>query len=172
VPRAAVEGTTPDATTGEAKVGEAPAARAAIGGDEATPQDASHVTPDGDRDGVARPLEESRAVARTELERFLDQGIPATLQQVPVQPVFSKGHLLGYQVISFFAGRPDIASRAGIIAGDVITHVNGQPVARPEDLWSVWEAMRSSPRITIDLVRDGQPLRLAWKVEDGGQPGL
>jgi hypothetical protein len=117
------------------------------------------------------PREEQHTITRRELVAFLDQGIPQTLQQIPMQPVFEKGNLLGYRVEVLFPDRPELAASAGIRVGDVIRRVNGLAVQRPEDLWSVWEGLRKSDRFSVEVVRAGQPLHLIWSVE-GGAPGL
>lgn len=49
------------------------------------------------------------------------------------------------------------AERAGLRAGDVITALNGQPVARVKDVHRLVPQMSSGHDVSLTFVRDGQP---------------
>jgi S1-C subfamily serine protease len=63
----------------------------------------------------------------------------------------NKGALVG-QVVE---GSP--AERAGIKAGDVITSVNGKPVANAAETRNTIGMLRIGEKVNIGLVRDGKP---------------
>jgi putative serine protease PepD len=59
--------------------------------------------------------------------------------------------------------------QAGLRAGDVVTAIGGRPVT---DLYSYTDALyahKPGDRVTVDVVREGRPLRLSVTLGARGQ---
>jgi hypothetical protein len=105
-------------------------------------------------------------ISRSLIDTVLDAGIPTFLSHVDEQPALTADHrFVGWQILSFYPGDPQFAG-AELQMGDVVTAVNGQSLERPEGLQAVWNALRTSDTLTVDLVRDGQPLHLHYLIAD------
>jgi hypothetical protein len=105
------------------------------------------------------------AVKRADLEGFLAQGPRHVLGLVQVQPAFKGSQFIGYELMSF---SPDLAERfkQRLQTGDVVVSVNQQSIARPEDYMSVWRSLRDQNNITLTVLRQGQPVDVAWPIID------
>ncbi|RMH32653.1 MAG: PDZ domain-containing protein [Nitrospirae bacterium] len=57
-------------------------------------------------------------------------------------------------------------TRSGrIILGDVITHVDGEPVRTYDDLATILDRHQVGDRVTIEIMRNGRPMSLALKLQ-------
>jgi serine protease Do len=97
------------------------------------------------------------AVPSNAVERFLTSGgkrplLGVTLQSVSVPMAGER--LFGLLVLEVMAGSP--AEAAGIMIGDILIGVDGQPLASPEDLSRALRHPRAATRLPIDLIRGGQ----------------
>ena len=102
-------------------------------------------------------------ISRAVLKAELDRGIGRFLQHVRVQAALSRGHFVGWRLVSLFAKRPDV--RVQVLApGDVLLRVNGQSVERPDDVKAVWESLANAKEIVLDIERDGQPSTLHYAI--------
>lgn len=60
------------------------------------------------------------------------------------------------------------AERAGIKAGDVITAINGKPIANATDLRNSIGMLRVGEKVDIELMRDGKPHRVHATISERG----
>ena len=67
-------------------------------------------------------------------------------------------------VVGVSAGSP--AARAGVIVGDVILDLDGQPVSSPEDLLDLLRGNRVGRDVTLRLLRGGAPKEITVTVEE------
>lgn len=58
------------------------------------------------------------------------------------------------------------AAQAGLKTGDVITQFDGRDVATPQQLQLAVERAEFGKMLTIDLVRDGKPMKLQFKAQE------
>jgi S1-C subfamily serine protease len=56
----------------------------------------------------------------------------------------------------------DYAARIGLTPGDIITTINGTDIAYPADVTSA--AQEDTRRWEVDILRQGQPLRLRFRI--------
>jgi len=52
-----------------------------------------------------------------------------------------------------------------LVPGDVLLAINDQPVARPEQLQTVWDSLRSANAVVARLWRGDQKLELRFAIE-------
>ena len=99
---------------------------------------------------------------------------PPVPKAEPNQPVSNQGwlgvalgaHAAGVRVNRVVPGSP--AEKAGLVDGDVITSVAGEPVRGPSDVVNIVAEHRQGDRLAIGLSRDGEAHLLA--VELAGRP--
>jgi serine protease Do len=58
-----------------------------------------------------------------------------------------------------------VGAKAGVKAGDVITALNGDPVASPSDLSRRTQRLEDGAEFTLEIVRDKRPTTLKGKIE-------
>jgi serine protease Do len=97
------------------------------------------------------------AVSSNAVERFLnDDGqspmLGVTLRSVSMSNACKR--VLGLLVLGVAAG--STAEAAGIIIGDVLIGIGGQPFGSPQDLSRALRQVGTGGRLAIDLLRGGQ----------------
>lgn len=79
----------------------------------------------------------------------------ALFSEVQVKPVMADGRIRGYELNS--PQNQALLQQAGIMQGDVITHVNGLPLTNAQSMTGVFDQLRTADRIDVTLERNGQP---------------
>lgn len=78
-------------------------------------------------------------------------------------PNYVDGKYRGFRLVGI---RPDSLYRAiGLESGDLILRVNGQDIDTPNKAIQLFEQLRSSPTITVDVERRGQKVTLTYQVK-------
>jgi type II secretory pathway component PulC len=116
-----------------------------------------------ERDGAAAPAVatavRATAVNRTLIDLAVDDPLALTAGSRPVPFVYA-GRALGYKL---YAVRGEsIVAELGLRTGDVVLGVCGRDLHDP----ALAEALHSADTITLELLRDGEPLELAYAVTD------
>jgi hypothetical protein len=98
---------------------------------------------------------------REGLDAVIDQGLGRVLGRLKVSPVLQRGQFQGFRVTGV-----DVAWKAaGIAVDDVILRLNGQPIERPEQAQAAFESLRVASEISLDLLREGKPKKLRYRIE-------
>jgi hypothetical protein len=103
----------------------------------------------------------SGVINRAGLVNIVEQGLGRFLSRLRLAPVVAQGKFVGFGVTGIDPTWGDV----GLRPGDVILRVNGQPIERPEQALSVFEALRVASEIAVDLTRDGVPATLRFRVD-------
>ena len=102
---------------------------------------------------------------RADVRRILAGSPGAFLGHVEAVPAFASKKFRGWRIVSFFPGDPRLG---GVLRpGDIVVKVNEQAIERPEQFGDVWQAAGTRADLSVDLIRDGNPARLSWRVVDG-----
>ena len=104
------------------------------------------------------------AIAREALDAVLDEGIPRFLGHVEVAGVLEQGAFVGFELVRFFPDDPRF-SAVDLGPGDVVTRVNGTPIARPEHLFAVWEELRVASELVVEYKRGPETRELRFSIE-------
>jgi hypothetical protein len=101
---------------------------------------------------------------RAAVNRTLDAGLGSWLRSVDVDPKVERGRFRGWIVRNL----PEDVCYEGLDlqAGDVVTRINGRRVERPEEAKDIWDALRTSPALVIDFLRDGRPRTMRFDILD------
>jgi type II secretory pathway component PulC len=104
-------------------------------------------------------------IPRVDLLAMLEQGIPRFLQNIKVEPWFSDGRFLGWQVVSLF---PDDSRfyQSSVRPGDVVIDVNGRSIERPESLKVLWDGLASASNLSFTVFREGRTYVIDHEITD------
>jgi general secretion pathway protein C len=142
-------------------------------GSAAAPAVASY-TP---RQGAAPPADEEAAAAAGDAVKKLDANkyevkksfIDSTLgnlnkvaTEARIVPSFKNGVANGFKLFSIQPG--SMYSAIGVENGDVIQRINGYEINSPDKALEVYQKLRESAHITIEIERNGQTIRKEYNV--------
>ena len=83
--------------------------------------------------------------------------------QARIVPAFKDGQSEGFKLFSI---RPDsLYSKIGIVNGDVIRRINGYDMNSPEKALEVYQKLRNSNRIEIELDRNGTIIHKTYNIQ-------
>ena len=126
---------------------------------------ADAVQPRATRDVAQDVVEEGQPVVqRTQVDSFMRRGPAFALTQVAVEPVHGKSGFEGYRIASL---TPSVSAflQTQVRQGDVLTHLNGIKIERPDDYLQAWNRLKEAPVLSIDFVRDGEKMSARWQVQ-------
>ncbi|MFL5351169.1 type II secretion system protein GspC [Archangium sp.] len=104
---------------------------------------------------------QSYEVSRNDLDKALANP-NELMMQARVVPSFRDGKPQGFKMFSI---RPDsLYSRIGLQNGDVLQRINGLSLDSVERGLEAYQKMRESPRLELEVERNGQPMRLTYSV--------
>lgn len=102
-------------------------------------------------------------IPRALLRHELGRGIGRFLREVRTEPAFAAKGFAGWRVLELYKNRPEIKVQT-LRPGDVVQRVNGQSLERPEHLKQVWDSLANADKLVLDIVRNGQPSKLHYKI--------
>jgi S1-C subfamily serine protease len=103
---------------------------------------------------------------RSAVVRVADAGIGQWLNGgAEVQRKIAKTKFQGWEIRRLYPGDP-CYQMVDLRPLDVVTAVNGKSVERPEQAFEVLTALRTAPQLTVDYLRDGQPKKLTFPIEN------
>ncbi len=86
------------------------------------------------------------------------------LTQVRVKPYFVSGISEGYWVGNIQPG--SIIEKMGLQNGDIVKSVNGEILDSPEKIFQVYQQVRETGAISVDVERDGTIVTLTYEIRD------
>lgn len=104
------------------------------------------------------------SLSRGMVGEFMKHGPAFALTQVVVEPVHGESGFVGFKVVSASREAQEFL-RPHVKTGDVITHLNGVRVERPDDYLRAWNALKDTSVIRIDFVRDNESSVATWAVQ-------
>lgn len=112
----------------------------------------------------AAEAEEAPSVTRAELDGFLDRGPSYVLTIVTVEPMHGAQGFVGYQITEVTSGARAFMTPQ-LRVGDVVTHINGVRIMRPEDFMQAWRSLDKVTTIRVDFARQNEPMHAVWVVK-------
>lgn len=130
--------------------------------------------PSSDKEPIARtPFDISRreprrtspsgstiTIKRTDIQEALED-INQLLTQARIQPHFKDGTADGLSISRIQRG--SIFSKLGLRNGDTIQEVNGNALRSPEDVFSLYEKLKSGAGASVKITRRGRQRNLNYK---------
>lgn len=109
------------------------------------------------------PAEGQAFVEQAELDEFIDRGPSYILTIVTVEPVHRNSQFQGYQITDVTRGAREFMTPQ-LRVGDIVTHVNGVRLLRPEDYMQAWRSLDKVGTIRVDFVRQNENMSAVWVV--------
>lgn len=106
----------------------------------------------------------SGVVNKAEVAAFMRRGPSYVLTQVVVDPVHGKAGFEGYKIASATQSVESFMAPQ-LKLGDVVTHLNGVKIERPDDYLQAWNRLKDADVLSVNFVREGQKLSAQWRVE-------
>ncbi|MCJ8277344.1 MAG: general secretion pathway protein GspC, partial [Bdellovibrionales bacterium] len=102
---------------------------------------------------------------RTEINKYLEN-LPQVLQDAKAVPYIapgSGGEVAGFKLVAIKAG--SIYEKLGLKRGDIIKGVNGESVDTPQKAMELYQALKSSDSIQLEVTRGGSSTTLNYSLE-------
>jgi len=142
-------------------------------GPESAAAPAPAVAPDAARPAPAAAAAgkglRSGTIPRASLVAVLAAGPATFLRQLEVAPRMAGDRFVGWQLVQLL-DRSGPLHDVDLAPGDVLLAVNGKPVARPEQLWALWDSLRTANEVIAQLSRGDRPLELRFAVQPAIPP--
>jgi general secretion pathway protein C len=84
-------------------------------------------------------------------------------QQIRLRPRLVGGEPDGFEIL--YVQDDGVFDSLGVHAGDVIRRVNGEQVDTPNKALELFDRLRRTPRVTIDIERRGRPVTLDYRIQ-------
>ncbi|QDG49756.1 hypothetical protein FIV42_03090 [Persicimonas caeni] len=108
--------------------------------------------------------EAGAVVSRAELDRFIDKGPPFALTMVKVSPSRADGKFQGFEITAMKRSAAE-AVAPQLVPGDIVTHINGVRMEKPDDYLNAWKLLGEVSKVRIDFIRDGEAKHAIWRVQ-------
>lgn len=103
-------------------------------------------------------------IARARLLAVLDAGAGAFLRQLELMPRLTGNRFVGWELVQL-VDRDSPLRDLDLLPGDVLLAINGNPIARPDQLQTLWDSLRTANHVTAKLWRGDAQLTLAFAIE-------
>lgn len=100
-------------------------------------------------------------IARTTLNQDL-QNMPKLFTEIRAVPNLQNGTANGFRLSEVEPG--SIFQQIGLMDGDLLTAVSGQPVGDPARAMQLFEMLRNQSTLTLNVVRNGSPMQLQYVI--------
>jgi general secretion pathway protein C len=104
---------------------------------------------------------------RYHVDRSLVESETADLRalgtQIRLRPRMVSGEADGFEIL--YVQDDSVFDSLGVHPGDVIRRVNGEQVNTPNKALELFDRLRSTPRVTLDIERRGRPVTLDYRIQ-------
>ncbi len=112
-------------------------------------------------DGIQRLSAHRYRVDRTLVDAHAAD-LRALGSQIRLRPHLVGGEPDGFEIL--YVQDDGVFDALGVHPGDVIRRVNGEQVDTPNKALELFDRLRSTPRVTIDIERRGRPVTLDYRI--------
>ncbi|MCB9527092.1 MAG: type II secretion system protein GspC [bacterium] len=142
---------------GERAGGKRPTTRASM-----PPTIASNAANDVIKNGVRKTGANSYEIDRAMLNDQLDN-LEVIARQARVIPHYRDGKPQGFKIVGV---RPNsLYSHIGVRSGDVLKSVNGEEITSPTKALELYEKLKTTDNVTLDVERRGRPTTLEYMIK-------
>ena len=117
---------------------------------------------DGGGDGIVKTGDNQFGVPRSAVDNALNN-LSELATQARVVPAFEGGKPVGFKLFSIKPG--SLYSKIGLQNGDVINRINGYEMSSPEKGLEVYQKLKDSSNITVDVKRRGKAMTLDYTIQ-------
>ncbi len=123
---------------------------------------ATAVEGDEGGEGIRKISETEYIISQDEINKAIDN-INLLMTQARVVPSFKDGKSNGFRIYSIKPG--SLYRKIGIKNGDILQKVNENELSSPEKALELYTKLRTEKRVTINLLRRGQPVSLDYTIQ-------
>ncbi len=113
-------------------------------------------------EGIVKTGEGTYGVPRAAVEGALNN-LSELATQARIVPAFEGGKAVGFKLFSIKPG--SLYSKIGLQNGDVINRINGYEMSSPEKGLEVYQKLKDSSNITVDIKRRGKAQTLDYSIQ-------
>jgi general secretion pathway protein C len=113
------------------------------------------------QDGIRKLADNRYEIKRSVIDNTLSN-LNTVATQARIVPSFKNGVANGFKLFSIQPG--SLYSSIGVENGDVIQKINGYEINSPDKALEVYQKLRESSHITLELERNGQMIRKEYNV--------
>lgn len=106
----------------------------------------------------------SGTIERTALIAVLDKGPGELLHQFEVTARMDGDRFVGWQLVQLLDLHGALEG-IDVAPGDVLLAVNGKSISRPDQLFAVWDSLRTANEVDAELWRGQAKLELKFAIE-------
>lgn len=144
------------------ELGERSAAAQRPGSITTQPTIASSAALDRIKDGVKKTGANTYEIDRGMLNEQLED-LTAISRQARVIPHYRDGKPQGFKIVGV---RPNsLYSHIGVRSGDVLKSVNGEEITSPTKALELYEKLKTTDNVTLDVERRGRPTTLEYMIK-------
>ena len=107
----------------------------------------------------------SGTIARASLIKTLDAGPGLFLQQFEVAGALDGERFVGWKLVRITDDNSPL-HELDLAPGDVLAAVNGQSLAKPDQLQTLWDSLRTAPAIDAELRRADATVQLHFTITE------
>lgn len=105
------------------------------------------------------------ALQRARVLAVLQEGAGRFLQKLKTEPHLERGKFVGWRIVRLFEQQPEMRGEV-LRPGDTLMRVNGQSIERPEEFLHVWQEMRTSGELVLQIRRAGHDSTVRYTIAD------
>jgi general secretion pathway protein C len=117
---------------------------------------------DDSGDGIVKTGDNRFGVPRSTVDNALNN-LSQLATEARVVPAFEGGKPVGFKLFSIKPG--SLYSKIGLQNGDVINRINGYEMSSPEKGLEVYQKLKDSANITVDIKRRGKGMTLDYTIQ-------
>ena len=117
--------------------------------------------PGGQLDGIRKVTDNRYEIDKAVIDSSLSN-LNALATQARLVPSFKNGVANGFKLFQIQPG--SLYSSIGIENGDVITRINGYEINSPDKALEIYQKLRESSHVTIELERGGQTIKKDYSI--------
>jgi hypothetical protein len=120
------------------------------------------------REAPAGPGARTGTITRAALVAVLDQSPGLFMRNFEVSTLMDGNRFVGWQFVQHRGG----AALRGLdlVYGDVLVAINGFPLSRPDQAWTMWQSLRTADRIVADILRGDEKFQLVFAIDGAPLP--
>ncbi len=117
---------------------------------------------DGEADGIVKKGDSDYVVPRSTVDNALNN-LSKLATDARVVPAFEGGKPVGFKLFSIKPG--SLYSKIGLQNGDVVSRINGYEMSTPEKGLEVYQKLKDSASINVDVKRRGKAMTLNYNIQ-------
>ncbi len=98
-------------------------------------------------------------LSKSDLEKSL-KNLGQLLTQVRVRPRIKDGKPDGLELARIKRG--SLFARLGLKNGDIVQKINGRPINSPDDVFSLYQRLKSGSQVSVDIIRSGETKTITY----------